>query len=304
MITFVRCCVYLVILFGQATAIETSAIYDDSNYSPDTSPEKESLRYKFGSDVVMKCNHHHIFTKEEDIAWEFKHCIYKGVHCVGSEWKKLDYNRRKKKLKINNATEENVGIYRCMHNDSVLKQFTLDVVTTRYIGPPPEVLSLMPSDSAVLPNTPLAIQCKVSSVSPPVIRWFKEGSDQICEVKYDDHFYCPIPSSNDVFHISGDKYLSKLNIHNLHSINSGTYVCLVLSEFGNDFKNITIEVEGSEVVEETRIVFWWLFLIPISLILVPVGIWLCFYRRKSNRRHRLNEQQTKLIKPVVNVEVV
>ncbi|XP_967276.2 hemicentin-1 [Tribolium castaneum] len=301
MITYFVC---LLIVFGRASAVETSAIYDDSNFSPDTSPEKEFLRYKFGSDVVMKCNHHHIYAKEEDITWEFKHCLYKGVHCEGSEWKKLDYNRRKKKLRINNATDENVGIYRCLHSNSVLKQFTLDVVTTRYSGPPPEVVSLRSSsDSAVLPNTPLAIQCKVSSVSPPVIRWFKEGSDQNCEVKYDDHFYCPIPSSNDVFHMSGDKYLSKLNIYSLHNINSGTYVCLVLSEFGNDFKNITIEVEGGEAVEESRIVFWWLFLIPVSLVLVPVGIWLCFYRRKSNRR-RLNEQQTKLIKPVVNVEVV
>jgi hypothetical protein len=264
----------------------------------------------------MGCNNHH--PNKDNITWEFKHCEnnYKGIHFnkrnmyklgnTDGEWKKLNFNKMRKKLEIKNATEENIGLYRCLYNESVIKIYVVDVVVSaKYNGPPPEVLSLIPSsNSTILSNTPLVIQCKAKSVTPPEIRWFKECDVQTCELNYKGHCYCAIPSSNSAFAISNNIYLNKLNIYNSRRLDSGTYICLVVSSYGTAYKNITIKVQDISESEETNKSFSLLFLIPLCLILVPVTIWLCFYRRKKKHRHSLNEHQKQLIKPVVEVDIV
>ncbi|RZC37816.1 fibroblast growth factor receptor-like 1, partial [Asbolus verrucosus] len=271
-----------------------------------------SFRYKVGSDILMNCDNHN----HKDITWEFKFCPtnYKGVHCdkksmnkldrSGSKWKKLDF-KTTSNLKLKNASEENAGLYRCLYNDSVIKIYKIDVfVATKFTGPTPEVLSLIPStNSTILPNTPISIQCKVKSVTPPEIRWFKECNGHKCEVKENGHCYCPISSPNSAYSISNNIYLSKHSIQSSRNINSGTYICLVISVYGKDYKNVTIKVQDLQNDGMKNKSFSSLFLIPLCFVLVPVTIWLCFYRRKKKNRN-LNEHQKKLIKPVVNVDIV
>lgn len=46
----------------------------------------------------------------------------------GNEWKKLDYNKGRKKLEINNSNEEDTGLYRCLYNKSIIKIYVLDII--------------------------------------------------------------------------------------------------------------------------------------------------------------------------------
>ncbi|KAJ3626809.1 hypothetical protein MTP99_017277 [Tenebrio molitor] len=154
------------VAYQKTTRIESEE-YDYTNDSPDTLPKVAFSRYKTGSDILMGCNNHH--PNKDNITWEFKHCEnnYKGIHFnkrnmyklgnTDGEWKKLNFNKMRKKLEIKNATEENIGLYRCLYNESVIKIYVVDVVVSaKYNGPPPEVLSLIPSsNSTILSNTPL-----------------------------------------------------------------------------------------------------------------------------------------------------
>ena len=245
------------------------------------------------------------------------------------QWKKLDYNRKRKKLEIKNATAENIGLYRCRYNETIIKIYIVDLVgnyphsvftqlvrlsvSAKYAGTKPEVLSVMASpNSTIVPTSQVVIQCKVKSEIPPEIRWFKECTTRSCEdfsrLRYDGSCYCSLDTSNPGAYPRGDSniYMSKLFIPNSSNGDSGTYVCVVITVYGENHKNVTIKVgdmndnvnNSGNSINSFRL----LFLIPLFFVLVPVTIWLGFYRRKKKSRRQLHEHQKhQLIQPVIEL---
>lgn len=170
---------------------------------------------------------------------------------------------------------------------------------------PPKVAPLiLSSNSTMLPLTNIVIQCKMTSIIPPEVRWFKECRGRKCVSNISDiqsnGCYCLIPNSNFVYSNGSDVYFSKLSIYNLRTIDSGMYICLALSAQGHDQSNITIKVQDQDYLysngaRNRRFSFSILFLIPLCFILVPLTIWLCFYRRKKKHCSLSERQKQQLI---------
>lgn len=170
-------------------------------------------------------------------------------------------------------------------------------------GKPPELLSIEPENSTITQNTHLTIQCKVSSQSPPAIWWFKQ-TDRITEIQYNNRYYDRINTS-DPFYTMRDEvnvYLSKLNIYNAREMDSGVYVCAAVTNSGMDYKSAAVNVISNTVYGKSHPPFSLLFLIPLFFALIPVTVWLCYYRkkRKNVQRHSELPQQQRLIRPVLH----
>lgn len=152
------------------------------------------------------------------------------------------------------------------------------------------------------------IKCEVHSEGPPFIFWCKESDDinkdslesanlnnismskNLCYKNIENPVAAhPVSSKTDI-------YLSKLNLQNMTILDKGIYVCVAISNTGISFKTVAVEVE--EISEDTS--FSFLFLIPLSLILVPIIFWLCYYRKRLKiKRHPPVQQQSPLIRPIL-----
>lgn len=176
-------------------------------------------------------------------------------------------------------------------------------VPAKYKGPPPEVVSVIPTNTTIPQTSHLVIQCKIHSFVRPEIRFFKECNGKRCDIYENDFCYCSIPVSNNLHSLGHNLYMSKLNIYNVRDIDSGVYACLAISVYGKDYKNVFVLVQGStlEQISEQKS-FSLLFLIPLGFVLVPVVVWLCYYKKKNTISTLVyNEHQKQLIKPVDNV---
>lgn len=170
-----------------------------------------------------------------------------------------------------------------------------------YGGPPPKVLEVTPRFLHLPQHAPLIIKCKVSSKLPPLIVWFKETqSSDPSAIEYYEKTYKKINSDQHLAQDDSSIYLSKVIVENATVMDSGTYVCLVVTESGHDTSIASIRVEDpisskfaqhSPQTQDTS--FSLLFLIPFPLALVPLIVWLCYYRRKS--RGRREHQQCTLL---------
>lgn len=179
----------------------------------------------------------------------------------------------------------------------------------KYESDPPKVLSIHPENFTLPQNSRLIIQCNASSTTPLRIWWLKQTDKQDkSAIKYFDKYYYPINNS-DRFYVQAEThvYLSKLNVYNARETDSGVYACAAVSNSGLDFKMAVVKVisiNGPWYSEwEPHTSFLLLFLIPIVLALIPVTVWLCYYRKKKKclRKHSEGHQQErKLIRPVLN----
>lgn len=75
---------------------------------------------------------------------------------------------------------------------------------------------------------------------------------------------------------------------------------MAVTEYGKDYKNVFIKVPSSNYKGENES-FSLLFLIPFTLILAPIAVWLCYYKRKKKSVIIIVDQQKQLIKPVVRI---
>lgn len=150
------------------------------------------------------------------------------------------------------------------------------------------------------------IQCNVTSDVPPTIFWFKSCYGQKCDIEYNKTCYCHLNSNTSITsHKIGTTYLSKYSIFNARDVDNGVYACAALTEYGENSQNVTIRVP-KHVKEDVS--FSVLFLIPVALILIPVGIWLCYYRNRKKKDANVEdmaEQNKQLVRPKVpeNLEI-
>lgn len=99
----------------------------------------------------------------------------------------------------------------------------------------------------------------------------------------------------------GNTYISKMNIFNAKEIDSGLYACLAVTEYGKDYKYVTINVPDADGKRDGNNSFPLLFLVPLSLVIAPILVWLCYFRRKKKKKSvtaiAVGQQQQMLLKP-------
>lgn len=175
------------------------------------------------------------------------------------------------------------------------------------------MLSVAPENSTIPENSHLIIQCKASSATPLQIWWFKQTEGQETGIKYFNKYYFPINNSDQFYPVPGEVnlYLSKLSIYNAREVDSGVYACAAISNSGLAYKIAVVRVTAAGAAWyaewEVHTSFLLLFLIPLLLALIPVTVWLCYYRRKKRDERRQGEgrqQERKLIRTAVNSEVL
>ncbi|XP_057651775.1 uncharacterized protein LOC130891191 isoform X1 [Diorhabda carinulata] len=263
---------------------------DMSNDYPFNAPQyhTKTLRVKNGTPLRLKCH-------QDKAKWYFKPCDsnFYGIVCneKNRHWRRLE-NVTRGRIHFEAANKEHNGIYRCSQNNVPVKIFIVDVFDPGYSGSPPQVYPLKISNITGPINMEFTIQCKVNSEVPPTIIWFKSCYGQKCDFKYYQTCYCHINTSISNYN-TGSTYLSKYLIFNARDVDSGTYVCLAVTQFGKDDQNVTISVPYTKSDNDF---YSLLFLIPFGFLLVPLLVWWCYFRKKKKSVVIVVDQQKQLIR--------
>ncbi|CAH1099956.1 unnamed protein product [Psylliodes chrysocephalus] len=288
MITIVywRVCLLFVVCGCQSISDEEEMFNDYPFDVPQQ--ETKTMRVKNGTPLTFKCHH-------ERAKWHFKPCDsnFYGIVCnENRHWRKLE-NETRGRLHFESASKRHSGLYRCSQNDGSVKLFMLDVYDPGYNGAPPKVNPLQISNITGPINMEFTIQCRVTSEVPPTIIWFKSCFGHKCDFRYHQTCYCHINTSISNYN-TGSTYLSKYLIFNARDVDSGTYICLAVNQFGKDDQNVTISVPSKKSNNEF---YSLLFFIPFGLLLVPLTVWFCYFERRKKSAEIVVDQQKQLIRP-------
>lgn len=146
-----------------------------------------------------------------------------------------------------------------------------------------------PKNITIPTNSELVIRCSVTN--PSSILWFKETDINSYDIMYDGHYYSKLSSTVYPNHIlESTEYQSKLSIRKVGLLDSGVYVCVGVNE-----DSIKTEVNIVTVIgynSEAHTSFSLLFLVPLAFALVPITVWLCYFRKKRKDHDR---QRAKLM---------
>lgn len=300
----------------------------DTGYANYRKPE--IIRQQSGSDVVLKCTTTSCLYLKQNSVWEFKGCLsdFKKSSCTnfydindkGRLAKNLTWNAvrghvmRHKcsvNLHLHDVNTSYSGLYRCITDDRVIKTYEVIVVDrnnkTNY--PPTELLDVIPPNATIEINMRVIIQCRVYSQLPPTIWWFKESDATNYDIKFSGKYYLQINKSVSAYSVPHESnvYLSKLYIYHAKEVDSGKYVCFALTDSGTAQKDATVNVISTEKYWEPQSSFVLLFLIPIIFALIPITIWLCYYRkkRKNNQKvARRKYQNSSMVRLILSQRIV
>lgn len=146
-------------------------------------------------------------------------------------------------------------------------------------GSAPEFINFEPINVTAQVGERIVMQCKVYSLLPVEIRWFKESQDGFI---FQNTSYIRLNSSNHVFY-GKNIYQSKLTIDKVGESDSGTYMCAAINRNGASHREANINV-----ISYSEVKYWpnstslpMLFLIPVGMALIPILMWLWYYRRKQ-----------------------
>ncbi|XP_060528830.1 uncharacterized protein LOC132703528 [Cylas formicarius] len=285
--------------------------YEDEGYTNDSpfisDARVETVRVKSGTPLLtIKCGNG--ARRATGLVWEYKPCrsYYSGLFCNSdvtdgdgrdaTSWRKIHRGVRDK-FEIARPNETHSGMYRCRENDLVKRTYLLEIVDDiKFDGPPPSISSLKISNATSDVNAEFTIQCNVSSVVPPTVIWFKSCFDHKCEIAYENVCYCHLNFPPSAYNV-GNTYLSKINVHNTRSTDSGIYACLAVTEYGKDHKNVTVQVTS-----ETRWIDDALFpiLVCASVIFVVVSVLIISHYCKKKTKTasgEVGEQEQRLAAP-------
>lgn len=129
------------------------------------------------------------------------------------------------------------------------------------------------------------MRCIVFSELPPNIFYLKESDESAYDIMYLRKFYQTINITAEVYSIPFKRniYANKLTLYNVTE--SGNYVCLAITQFGKDYRVCNVKVVQNLI--EPRTSFSLFFLIPLPFIVVPAIVWLCYYKKKTNKDKKL-----------------
>lgn len=151
-------------------------------------------------------------------------------------------------------------------------------------GSAPELIDFEPTNITVYQNTRIVMQCKIFSIHPVEIRWFKVAQEGFI---FQNKSYIRLNSSDHIF-FDKDIYQSKLIIDKASVTDTGIYKCAAINSLGVVYREAYVNV-----LSQLEITYWQdstslplLFFIPVGLALIPILVWLWYYRRKRNIRKR------------------
>lgn len=283
----------------------------DTGYANYRKPE--IIREQSGSDILLKCSTTSCLYIKQNSVWEFKRCEpdfkkssctnFDGLSVRGGPSKNITWNTvrghvmRHKcsvNLHLHNVNTSYSGLYRCITDDKVIKTYEVIVVdrNDKSNYQPAELLDVIPANATIEINTRVIIQCRVYSQLSPTIWWFKESDATNYDIKFSGKYYLQINKSVSAYSVPHESnvYLSKLYIYHAKEVDSGKYVCFALTHNGTAQKDATINVVSTDKYWEPQRSFVLLFLIPIIFALIPVTIWLCYYRKKRKTIQKVTAQ--------------
>ncbi|KAK4875837.1 hypothetical protein RN001_012259 [Aquatica leii] len=288
-------------------------------------PKPEIVRQQSGNDMVLKCSTTSCLYLKQNSVWEFKACQpdFKKISCSNY------YDTSNKDILAKNVTWDPVsghvlrhkcavnlhlqkintsfsGLYRCITDEKIIKIYEVIVLDSlnKYSYQPPELLDVIPLNTTIASNMQVIIQCRVYSQRPPVIWWFKESDESNYDIKYSGKYYLQINTSVQVYGIPHESnvYLSKMYIYHAQGSDSGKYVCFAMTASGMAHKDASIKVITNDTYWESDTSFVLLFLIPITFALIPITIWLCYYRKKKKSIKKLSmhrHQSSDAVRPML-----
>ncbi|KAK9707706.1 hypothetical protein QE152_g27675 [Popillia japonica] len=258
--------------------------YDDENilndqpfYHPEiTSTKPKIIRIGIQSNVTLTCSDDGSSYGGHS-KWQFKPCSFdmKGTLCeqfydnayqLGSRdrWIKIhprnsSLYRYSYDLDITNVSRTYSGLYRCIVNNRIQRVY--EVIVSELINDKDKMSKIVinPKNITIPTNTELVIRCSVNN--PSSIMWFKETDANGYDIMYDGHYY-----------------------------NSGVYVCVGVNEDSIKTEVNVVTVIGYNWEHHTS--FSLFFLIPLAFALVPITVWLCYFRKK---RKDYDRQRMKLM---------
>ncbi|XP_017773535.1 PREDICTED: fibroblast growth factor receptor 4 [Nicrophorus vespilloides] len=297
-------CVYLFLanasphLFSRDFPNDYSLLIPDQDQEPfKRDPQPESISLKSGSDLILRCRSHGCHRSRHE--WHFAPCR-KCRNKNRLQWSKMQHTRRNctSQMHVKNVTSSHSGLYKCEVN-KFTTLYDVDVIElVKYEGEPPKLLEIFPSNSTIKPYSSVVVQCRVSSIHVPMILWFKQIENGLrYDLKYSEKYYIRINASHNVYPLPNDEnvFVSKLNIHNVTYLDSGTYFCVAVTELGMDNQNFTIKVVSTLSYYEQPTSFSTLFLIPLPFVLIPVTVWLCYYKNKRAKKMKDSRNKEELI---------
>ncbi|XP_066144579.1 fibroblast growth factor receptor-like 1 isoform X1 [Euwallacea fornicatus] len=279
------CFLYFLTIRCQADdLLDTEGYSNDSPFNLE--PKMKSFRVTEGTQYTFRC----ATNATSHIIWEYKECsktYVKGFDCDRQDWTIINSNENWKKRSnkhrfvIESLKKNQSGLYRCIEKGIVRKVFMIEVVAgNSYEGEAPSVQSLLTSNITGQLNMEFTIQCNVTSITPPTIIWFKKCYGSKCDVEYEEICYCHLNIETSWYNL-GITYISKMNIFNARDLDSGLYACLAVTQYGQDVKNVTIIVPDTDLKNGGGNSITFLFLIPLTLVVAPLIVWLCYMRRKK-----------------------
>ncbi|XP_022907978.2 uncharacterized protein [Onthophagus taurus] len=247
-----------------------------------------------GTTVTLNCSISHCNHNRKYIKWEINR-----LGNFNGEWKRVPNNQShiipclgNKKISNLEVKIENNTQYRCVNKNLVVKVFQLEVKEPKK----PSVLEITPNVNTPKINSQLILQCKVySSVQPLEIYWFKQCDNCKKKLMFNSTGYIRINTSDNdnVIQRELNIYISKLQIYKVGPLDDGVYACVGVNANYYDVKTLSVSIQH-QYNWEPHISFSLLFLIPLAFALVPITVWLCYYRNRQKQHHRVVFQERKM----------
>lgn len=153
-----------------------------------------------------------------------------------------------------------------------------NISDSRYDGPLPKILEVR--RSKILKDSNVLMKCLVYSKITPSINWLKESDRTYHDLQYLDKYYQAVNRSETLTLNDDYIYYGEIKVKILKDVEN--YVCLAMTQFGKDYEIISIDLKNGRSNFSFRTMSSLLFLIPLSFIIVPIIIWLCYFKKKNS----------------------
>uniref|UniRef100_A0A1B6F579 Ig-like domain-containing protein n=1 Tax=Cuerna arida TaxID=1464854 RepID=A0A1B6F579_9HEMI len=279
------------------------AQFDNYYNWPDTSPPVvKTETHAAGKETRIRCHIKERFRHIQNglnLTWEHKSCRagYAGACMENGEWRPLCGTPGQPCPPILTLVEPQTsdsGLYRC-HITLDTSVITPNIYMLQFVEKrrePPTIVDGMNNNLTVVAQMVAVLQCKVHSLVPPTVRWFRRldppplstSSPTHNFIQYLNNTYkllncCPVAALSQ-----RDLYLSKLVISASSLYDSGFYICLAINDVNYTYKEAYINVLPILRVSSDKAdsgSFLGLFLIPAALAMIPAVAWvMCLRPRK------------------------
>lgn len=173
------------------------------------------------------------------------------------------------------------------------------VSDSKYDGPLPKILEVR--KSKLMKDSFILMKCIIYSKLAPSIYWLEESNETSHLFDYLGNYYQPVNRSESFPLYDDYIYYGEIKVEMTKEVKN--YACLAITQFGNDIEVINIDIRRNGY--QLRTISTSLFLVPLALILVPIIVWLCYFKnRKKIKENKLDDSLTTQIPLVHKLKTV